>query len=325
MHLPPADRDYTMDGVQLGAMDHNRYTTIINGRGKGQNGEAYPLEVYNVSPGSRIRIRVVHAGAEYAYYVSVDQHSIYIAASDGYEISPIKVTHIIIQPGESMDFEMEADQAVANYWMRFRTIRDGTDFDVKPDTIIREGLAIVRYEGAPKQEPSTSAHVCNAQTPCDVFNCPFAGYADSHYKNCFTFDDAKSTMPKAELDHVYGVSDPDFEEYFFTFAFAVGSGVNSKKFISPEVPLYQPYEDAIVPCPEDCSEGCWCTQFATLPFNKTVQMVFLNLEPTQTIFSHHPIHVHGHGFAVLKMGYPEYNLTTGLWSEPNDDILCPDR
>lgn len=238
----------------------------------------------------------------------------------------VQVTHIIIQPGESTDFEMDADQAPDNYWLRFRTIRDGTDFTVKEDGVIREGVAIVRYAGAPDTDPTSAAHECTEVTPCHVFNCPFAGYADSSYKTCHTYNDATSMLPKATLDHVYGVSDTDYEEHFLAFAFAVGSGVNSRKFINPKVPLYQPYEHAITPCDDqDCENGCFCTQIKTLNFNKTVQMVFMNIEPTQTVFSHHPIHVHGHGFAVLKVGYPEYDPATGLWSQPNDDVLCDDR
>ena len=129
---------------------------------------------------------------------------------------------------------------------------------MKPDSIIREGFAIIRYEGAAKTDPITNHRDCTDTTPCIIFNCPFAGYANSHYTACKTFNDAKSTMPKAELDQYYGIADTEFEEYFFTFAFSVGSGINGKKFINPTVPLYQPYEDAIVPCEGmDCSGGCW--------------------------------------------------------------------
>ena len=94
---------------------------------------------------------------------------------------------------------------------------------------------------------------------CTVFNCPFAGYADSHYKNCKTFNDAKSTIPKARLDSEYGISDSNFEEYFFTFAITsgVGQGVNGKKFLHPTAPLYQPFKDNIVDCEDmDCDAGC---------------------------------------------------------------------
>jgi FtsP/CotA-like multicopper oxidase with cupredoxin domain len=91
MHLAPSARDYSQDGVQLGAMEHGLYTTVVNGRGIGQGGEAFPLQVYPATPGARLRMRVVHAGAEYPYYVSVDAHRLFVVASDGYEMNPIEV------------------------------------------------------------------------------------------------------------------------------------------------------------------------------------------------------------------------------------------
>ena len=37
---------------------------------------------------------------------------------------------------------------------------------------------------------------------------------------------------------------------------------------------------------------------------------------------HHPIHLHGHSFHVLKIGYGTYNQTTGLLLSENSDINC---
>ena len=80
----------------------------------------------------------------------------------------------------------------------------------------------------------------------------------SHFTICKTFNDATSNMPKANLDHEYGIGDTDFEEYFFNFAFSIGSSINAKKFVSPTVPLYQQHHDSIESCEGlDCSEGCW--------------------------------------------------------------------
>jgi FtsP/CotA-like multicopper oxidase with cupredoxin domain len=326
LFLPPGQREYSQDGVQLGMLDPSHFVTIINGRGKGQNGEAFPLQVYEVASGSRIRMRIVHSGSEFPFYVSVDAHEIDVVASDGYELSPVPVTYITIHPGETMDFEVTADQAVDNYWMRIRTTRDGTGFDVTPDNQTYEGLAIVRYIGAPTTEPVTSDHACTAGNRCNVFNCAFAGFGESYFRDCITFNDVASAKTQAELDSVYGVSDEDYEEVFFTFNFAKGSVVNGKKFIGPSVPLFQDYGDAIVDCGAlDCSAGCDCTNIHELPYDKTIQLVLVNKQPNTDIFAHHPIHLHGHGFAVLKVGYPEYNETTGLWTEPNDDVFCEDR
>ena len=36
----------------------------------------------------------------------------------------------------------------------------------------------------------------------------------------------------------------------------------------------------------------------------------------------HPIHVHGHQFHVVKVGYPYYGSITGNTFAPNPDIRC---
>lgn len=38
----------------------------------------------------------------------------------------------------------------------------------------------------------------------------------------------------------------------------------------------------------------------------------------------HPIHLHGHHFYVIAMGYPEYNPDTFLFMKNNKDINCTD-
>jgi len=54
---------------------------------------------------------------------------------------------------------------------------------------------------------------------------------------------------------------------------------------------------------------CECTHILTLTRDMVHQIVLLDLGSGRG-FSH-PVHIHGHSFYVVKMGYPEYNSTTG--------------
>ncbi|CAH1271166.1 Hypp4579 [Branchiostoma lanceolatum] len=38
--------------------------------------------------------------------------------------------------------------------------------------------------------------------------------------------------------------------------------------------------------------------------------------------THHSVHIHGHAFQVVAMGYPSYDRTTGHFLQPNADIQC---
>ena len=50
--------------------------------------------------------------------VSVDDHKLVVVATDGYDVEPMEMESIIINPGERYDFELLADQPVGNYWIR---------------------------------------------------------------------------------------------------------------------------------------------------------------------------------------------------------------
>ena len=63
-----------------------------------------------------------------------------------------------------------------------------------------------------------------------------------------------------------------------------------------------------------------------LPFNATVQMVLANYGDEETADGkHHTIHLHGHGFVVMKTGFPIADPKTGQLIEKNKDLYCADK
>ncbi|ESO89919.1 hypothetical protein LOTGIDRAFT_98336, partial [Lottia gigantea] len=72
----------------------------------------------------------------------------------------------------------------------------------------------------------------------------------------------------------------------------------------------------------DCGEQkiCKCLYTLNLDHGKIYQLVFMNMAKGKGWS--HPIHMHGHSFYVLKMGYGSYNETTGILLEENMDIDC---
>lgn len=71
----------------------------------------------------------------------------------------------------------------------------------------------------------------------------------------------------------------------------------------------------MIPCSKECDkqvfpkQPCACTHYRSIPFNKTVQVVAMNLGPGA--FGLHPVHLHGHSFHVMKIGYPPFYNDTG--------------
>ncbi|WAR25857.1 LAC25-like protein, partial [Mya arenaria] len=65
-----------------------------------------------------------------------------------------------------------------------------------------------------------------------------------------------------------------------------------------------------------------CTYIVELPKDKVIQLIFTNLG-TGSGWSH-PVHLHGHTFFVMKMGFGTYDETNGRLINDTTDIMCTD-
>lgn len=230
----------------------------------------------------------------------------------------------IINPGERYDFVITANQKIDNYWIRAVTL------EVNVSNHVAE--AILRYNGSHDVEPEIKRRNCTANNRCLVFNCPFSYYPLEEYTDCKHIDALRSVVdpdtPGKNLS-----SSEEIKDIFLNFAFPgttwTPGSVNGHHFKPPPVAaLTQPLEINNQCNPNDCGEDklCQCSYSISLENNKVYQFVFLNMGMGKGWA--HPIHLHGHSFHVVKMGYPTYNKTTGKIIGENLDIDCkgnPDR
>ncbi|XP_019627200.1 PREDICTED: laccase-1-like [Branchiostoma belcheri] len=327
------------DGVKISSRVYN--SALINGRGRFRNNRA-PLSTFTVPTGGSVNFRIIHVGPDYPFRFSVDQHELTVTASDGYDMAPRSVQSAILYPGESYNIRINGSADPDLYWIRAKTLRVGhctkcypyNEANVVPDDAIEEVRAVLRYQGVlANSDPNTSKRNCSAEYPCYVFNCPFAGYPEHLNTFCININKAeapvsslegeKSKVTDNDDEHSLITEASDVTGIFLNFNFAIGSSVNGRRFIGPTAPLYQDSAAVIVPCAkEQClRSGCRCTHIIDIPYNKTIQLVMYNTfaPASQT---HHSVHIHGHAFHVLAMGYPSYNKTTGRYVQPNTDVKC---
>jgi FtsP/CotA-like multicopper oxidase with cupredoxin domain len=188
---------------------------------------------------------------------------------------------------------------------------DGNSTDSERGLHSMEGRAIL-FHGASDADynghaPTSTEHDCVAKT-CRVFNCP--GPSMNQAETCVLLNDIKGKAStnaefwrKLDLHH-----DPD-ETHVINFMLsghphASGSTANGKKFLVPDVPMYSKKARK-----NDCSacEKCGhCTNILTLPAGKVVQLTLANLQSEQPLYMHHPIHLHGYAFGVMKVAYPTF-------------------
>ncbi len=317
--------DRSADNTELSALAFT--SALINGRGRYNKEEKFPLTEFRVSSGQRYRFRMVNAAAEYSFEVSVDNHDMYVVASDGQELRRRHVDAIVIHPGERYDMEVTADQPPGRYWLRANTLRRGKGLFPVEDGVVTAVNAVWAYAGVfSNADPESTRKRCSAQDQCTILNCPFAGYAENDNKQCVPLSDLQSAVNQILLDQEYGLQDDaqDVLELFYNFAMPIGSSINARKYEEARAPFSQAgISDYVTSCPEKCDDtGCTCTHVEPLPYNRTVQLVLSSYTPGEIYMAHHSAHLHGHNFALLASGYPTYNQTTGFWTEPNNDIIC---
>ena len=61
---------------------------------------------------------MAHTGVELPYEVTVDAHVLTVVATDGYDVMPLQVDVIVLNAGESVDFDISANQTPGKYWVR---------------------------------------------------------------------------------------------------------------------------------------------------------------------------------------------------------------
>ena len=177
--------------------------------------------------------------------------------------------------------------------------------------------AILHYTGSVDAEPTTKRDVCVEEKPCIVLNCPFLNYPIGTNTICVLLNQLRALKPSKIPKW-----DNESLEYFLNFAFP-GDGVekftpgaiNGHKFEYPGVnTLFQneQMEEDYDCSKKDCGEDkiCHCHYSLEVPYNKTLQLIWLNMGSGSGWA--HPIHMHGHSFYLLKMGYPPQDKRTGL-------------
>ncbi|QRV80453.1 Multicopper oxidase [Ceratobasidium sp. AG-Ba] len=128
-------------------------SALINGKGRYVNGTAVARAVINVKKGKRYRLRVINMSAIGSYTFSIEGHSLTIIEADGVAHQPLVVDSFDIYAGQRYSVIVNANQTVANYWIRapMTVAGAGSNANLDPTNV----FAILRYSGAPNAEPTT--------------------------------------------------------------------------------------------------------------------------------------------------------------------------
>ena len=344
------------------------HTALINGKGRVYHADGShngaPLEVISVTRSKSYRFRVIGAQGQWPMRVSVDGHAMKVVATDGFEVKPVEAESFVINGGERWDFVITASQAVGNYWLRVETMNnewldttlprcDNALYQANqqkgyyqrcPDQ--HRSLAIIRYAGAPDEEPATNTQRCTAVKNCVVVNCPFKYFPRNFHTRCVDVGSLERRSLYAEEDEVpqprqlsfverlFGPNRPTEQTRFLNIGFQTNPSVNGKEYVGPlEPPQTQGYEHGIpndrrcsATCANTADPGCMCTHTVSMANEAVVDVIFANAGPDGG-FAHimpHPMHMHGHSFWVMATGYAAQNVTGDTAINKGFATLMPD-
>ncbi|XP_050461961.1 uncharacterized protein LOC126856957 [Cataglyphis hispanica] len=324
MHEPAVNR---FPGRRFNHTGQNPDAILINGKGKYTDKNTgittnTSLEIIDVEPGKRYRIRIINAFCTVCPGIlTIQNHNLTVIATDGRDIKPKTVDSITSFAGERYDIVLHADKPIASYWIQVRAMGVCASIGVQQ-------LAILRYKDAPSQSlllPSPSYYEGLSQgvvlNPLNV-NCG----VPSNDKICVSELDSIEPIDKGILR-----PEPDIKFYlpigFYSytlqelfqsnqydrFLLAAGrlslngviDGISFKFPPSPplsqskDIPNNQYCNRTIQP--ENCANGvCMCTHKLDIPLNSIVEILLID-EVQGTNLSH-PFHMHGHAFYVMAMG-----------------------
>ncbi|KAF5386574.1 hypothetical protein D9615_002142 [Tricholomella constricta] len=247
------------------------HTTLINGKGRANNGPAVPLSVVNVERFKRYRMRLISIACEANFMFSIDNHPFLVIEADSQNIRPYYADKIQIFAGQRYSFVLFANQRVDNYRIRALPNKGTGDLPLNFNGGINS--AILRYKGAKEVEPKSSEKhhgklleeselrplLIDARAP----GAPYPGGADVNINLDISVD-------------------------FVALRFLI----NNVSYFSPAVPVLLQILSGAKTAQELMPAG----SVYTLPRNKVIEVTIPGGAPEGP----HPFHLHGHSFSVVK-------------------------
>ncbi|KIK71527.1 hypothetical protein GYMLUDRAFT_254725 [Collybiopsis luxurians FD-317 M1] len=246
----------------------------FNGVGRFQGGPEVPFHVVNVVQGKRYRFRIINESARNVFTISVDSHNLTIIETDGSATSPMTVNSIDMLAGQRYSVVLAANQPVDNYWINAPFVGGDPSRNLNQNATLTR--AILRYQGAPVEEPNSPMTLGPAGAELNA-------------------------LVEANLRPLVASPAPE-PDINITLNLVVTAGkaqwnVNNVSYLAPEVPtLVKILEGANSANDFNVTENTFI-----LPANKIVQVIF----PPSVDDEAHPFHLHANNFWLIKSNSSE--------------------
>ncbi|KAF8038156.1 hypothetical protein BT93_B0884 [Corymbia citriodora subsp. variegata] len=266
---------------------------------------------FSIDYGKTYLFRIVNAVVGSEMFISIADHNMTLVGMDGAYTKPIVVSYLMIEPGQTMDVLVMANQSPGRYYLaalRFSTEDiDFTNFVhevptaiiqykgnfslTSPPTSFRQQLRSLASEEHPVDVP------CNVTTrmfitvslnhvACPDDSCYYGDYKIASTLNNISWEDPSVDVLQAYYRNISGVYTTDF----------------------PDLPpvMYNFTGDDLSTSLAEAAQG---TSLKVLNYNETVEIVFQGTNLLDES-GNHPMHIHGYSFYVIGVGLGNFDNET---------------
>ncbi|XP_044756692.1 laccase-4-like isoform X2 [Coccinella septempunctata] len=308
--------------------DNKPTNLLVNGLGRyaaDNTSFLMPTARFKVKKGYRYRFRIINAGfLNCPIQLSIDNHSLNIISSDGYDFKNITGDSIVTYAGERFDFILNADQKEDVYWMRFGGLMDCDERFTSAHQV-----AVLQYENPsittdmyPIDEPSypKSRRDGKQVNPLNQGTESTSSYVSApEIESLHDWDESLKEIP----DFAYYISYDFYRKDNIHFHKAPYYGFsnitkNDMLLLTPQLnhismkflPLSLLTQRNEIKEESLCNETtvrdmncrndyCECPHIINIGLNDVVELIII--DKGFAYDANHPFHLHGHAFRVVAM------------------------
>ena len=353
---------YSSDGAEIGPVPYWSGLINGRGRHNDTEYINSELSEFKVTAGQTYRFRLIGAQSLYAYRFSIEYHKLTVIATDGQFIEPETVDYIIIHSGERYDFLLKTKEAnqlstTSQFMIRAVTL-SFTETSTYSTEQSAEAILNYNNDDIPSKDYAgiavgqTVEKRCKATARCTALNCPFKNFPQRYNIDCIHIINLKllTDYPNDDLPDCGTAKSP---RLFFNFGFEGTrrtSAINARNLKLPSAALallnkgerndikeneYCKDLENNNKCNRDIGEEvispeCYCTHVVDVDKKESVELVLSATGPdyddvdrdTSNFLFAHPVHLHGHYFHVVGMGFGQTNEETGKLEKGTNEINC---
>ncbi|KAK4774252.1 hypothetical protein SAY87_029271 [Trapa incisa] len=305
----------------------------INGElGDFSNCSSETTNHYTVEYGKTYLLRIVNAVVNAELFFAIADHNLTAVGMDGAYIKPINSTYIMVSPGQTIDVLFTANQSPGNYYMAVRQFSSENPSVTGFDHSL--GSAIVEYSGGEYNSSSSSVNYPhNLPQNLDMKS----GREFVNRIRSLDSEDYPTSIPTNITTRMYITVSMNVLCKNSTSCSEQAMGnmlatsLNNISWVNPEMDVLQAYYRNIsgiytedfpdfpsimynfTSDYDDYDLNLVVTNQATkvkvLEYGESVEIVFQGTTLLQGSVNH-PMHLHGHSFYVVGLGYGNFNNET---------------